>query len=619
MDAAKTDISAFLGVHHPFDLLPADVLAEIAGTVTAVDLAPGTVVMNPGDAVDCLYVVRSGAVETRDPDGQLLARLGEGECFGVRAILRGGVAVNRSDVIEDARLLRLPVAVFDRLRRDHPPFAYHFAAFDGGRLRDSYESTGAPRNLDLLTKRVGALITRGPVTIDAAASVHEAACVMRDQRVSCVLVTEGGALTGILTDRDLRGRVVAERLDYATPVARVMTHGPHRVQASDHAFDALLLMTRHNIHHLPVMDGDAVTGCLTGSALVDSHTTSPLFLARNIHTCTTAEELRAVILRVPDLVHEMADWGGTARGIGRVVTTLTDATTLRLLHLAEQRLGPPPVPYVWMAAGSQARQEQTALSDQDNCLILSDDFREAEHGAYFRDLSRFVCDGLNTCGYIHCPGEMMAMTDQWRQPLAVWKEYFRRWIEEPEPRALMLSSVFFDLRPVHGDASLYEDLSTGILEKSRKNRIFQAYMARNALSHQPPIGFFRNFVLASGGDHRNALDLKHTGVVPIVDLARVYALAGGVKAVNTFERLTAATSARTLSKEGSLDLIDALEYISLTRLRHQARLIREGRKADNFLEPDELSSFERSHLKAAFTVVKTMQASMAATYQLGRF
>ncbi|MGQ9370500.1 putative nucleotidyltransferase substrate binding domain-containing protein [Azospirillum sp. ST 5-10] len=619
MDAAQAETGAFLRQHHPFDLLPAEVLAEVAAAASAVDLPRGTVVARPGDAVDSLSIVRSGAVEQRDPDGRLLARLDEGDCFGVRAILRGGVAVNRSDVVEDTRLLRLPAALFDRLRRDHPPFAYFFAAFDGGRLRDSVQAAAPPRNLDLLTKRVGALLSRGPVCVTADTTVDAAARRMREEGVSSVLVTENGTLAGILTDRDLRGRVVAERLPYDTPVAAVMSRSPHRVQAADQAFDALALMTRHNIHHLPVMDGERVAGCLSGSALVESHTTSPVYLARKIHECATAADLRAVIGRVPDLVHEMADWGGSARGIGRVVTTLTDAVTVRLLRLAEESLGSPPVPYVWLAAGSQARQEQTALSDQDNCMILSDAYRPEEHGAYFGELSRRVCDGLDTCGYIHCPGGMMAMTDQWRQPLAAWREYFRRWIEEPEPRALMLSSVFFDLRPVHGEAALHEELAAGVLEKSRKNRIFQAYMARNALSHQPPLGFFRTFVLSSGGDRGHALDLKHTGVVPIVDLARVYALAAGVRAVNTFDRLAAAAAARTLSKEGALDLTDALEYIALTRLRHQAGMIREGRKADNFLRPEELSSFERNHLKSAFTLVKTMQASMAAAYQLGRF
>ncbi len=612
------EIRRFLSVHHPFDLLPGDVLAAVAAQVSKVGFDREAVIIEPGDAVAAFYVVRRGAIETRSPGGQLLARLGEGECFGIRGLLGGGRAVNRSQALEDTLLYELPKTVFERLRREQPAFAYFVAAFDGGRFRDSMDGAGT-KSLDLLEKRVGDLISRAPVMVAADTEIRGAARRMRDEKVSCVMVGDERRLLGILTDRDLRNRVVAEELAGDAPVSAVMTPEPYRLQADDMAFDALLLMSRHNIHHLPVMRGDAVVGCLTSTTLIQSHSTSPLYIARNIHGCQSAAALREVVAGVPRLVGQMADMGATAHSIGHVVTTLTDAVTVRLLQLAEAELGPPPVPYAWMAAGSQAREEQTALSDQDNCVILHDSYDPAVHGAYFEKLSATVCAGLDTCGYVYCPGEMMAMTAKWRQPLRTWKEYFRRWIEEPDPKALMLSCVFFDLKPVHGDASLFEELQGLILEKTRKNRIFLAYMARNAMSHQPPIGFFRNLVLIHGGEHDHTLDLKHSGVVPIVDLARVYALASGLPHVNTRDRLLAACEAKGISRDGALDLADALEFVALTRLRHQARQIREGRKADNYLSPEELSGFERSHLKTAFSVVKTMQASMANAYQLGRF
>lgn len=617
----SSDIRNFLSRHHPFDLLPPGALGEVASAVTVAEVPRGTLLMRPGEPANTLFVVRRGAVETRTVEGQLLARLGEGDVFGVRAILRGGKAVNRSEAIEDSRLYCLPAAVFQKLRAEHPTFAYFFATIDGSRPKDPSDGPFGTRSLDVLTRRVGDLLARGAVTLDAASTVADAARLMRRERVSSVLVTEAGRLAGIFTDRDLRSRVVAEELPYATPVADAMTPNPLRVRASDQAFDALLMMSRHNIHHLPVVadDGEALKGCLTGSALIESHTASPLFVARGIHGCGSVEELRDIVATIPGLVNRMAEAGGTAEAIGRVTAILTDAVTTRLIALAEAALGPPPVPYAWLAAGSQGRQEQTALSDQDNALLLDDSFSAAVHGTYFENLARTVCDGLNACGYVYCPGEMMAMNANWRLTLSQWKETFRRWIDQPEPKALMLLSVFFDLRPVHGPADLFDVLQTTILERTAKNRIFQAHMARNALTHEPPIGFFRNFVLVRGGDHHHTLDLKHRGVAPIIDLARVYALAAGVRPVNTFDRLAAAADAGTLSRDGVQDLTDALEFVALTRLRHQARMIREGQKADNFLAPEELSGFERNHLKAAFAVVKTMQGSMANTYQAGRF
>ncbi|ALJ35906.1 cyclic nucleotide-binding/CBS domain-containing protein [Azospirillum brasilense] len=619
MNAEPTDFHDFLGRHHPFDLLPPDALAEVSGNLTVRDIPRGTVVMTPGEPANTLYIVCFGAVETRSPDGDLLARLGEGECFGVRAILRGGITVNRTETIEDTRLLLMPSEMFVRLRRNHLPFAYHFAAFEGGRFQDAGNVVAETRGSDLLNKRVGNLLIRGPVTVPTDTPIRDAALTMRNERVSCVMITDGGALVGILTDRDLRNRVVAEGLSIDATVERVMTRDPLRISVTDYALDALMLMSRHNIHHVPVMRDGAVTGCLTATSVIESHTASPVFLARNVHNAESPQRVQEAMQRLPGLVHQLTESGATAHSIGHIVSALTDAVTVRLLRLAEESLGPPPVPYAWLAAGSQARQEQTALSDQDNCLLLHDSYHEQEHGAYFKALADAVCHGLNACGYVYCPGGMMAMNLQWRKPLSVWKSCFRRWIEEPEPKALMLSCVFFDLRHVHGDPGLLNELHDFVLEKTKSNRIFQTYMAGNAVSRHPPIGFFRNLVLIHGGEHDRTLDLKHNGVVPIVDIARLYALAAGSPAVNTADRLQAAAAAQALNQKTAVDLMGALEFIGITRLRHQARMAREGKPTDNFLSPVELSGFEKGHLKSAFFVVKTMQAAIASTYQLGRF
>jgi CBS domain-containing protein len=618
MTAEVQEVRDFLAAHHPFDLLPHDILSDVAKAFEISYARRGSIIMKPGDTVSMLYVVRTGAAETRDPDGHLLARLTEGECFGVRALLRGGTAVNRIEIIEDSLLYLLPAPLFEKLRANHPSFSFFFAAFDGGRIGDAMKVNA--KDVDFLSKQVDDLLARPPVTCTPDMTVQQAARKMRDEKVSCLLVVdEGGGLSGILTDRDLRGRVVAEGLDYATPVSTIMTSRPYCVDSSEFVFDAMLLMSRFNVHHLPVMKGNAVAGCLTTSTVVDSQSVSPLYMAKKLHGATEVAVMKAVISQVPALVESLASQGANTHGIGHVVTTLTDAVAVRLMSLGEAKFGPPPVPYAWLAAGSQARQEQTAVSDQDNCVILHNDYDPAAHGEYFDQLMQFVSDGLNECGFVYCPGEMMATTPKWRQPIAVWADYFRRWIEEPEPKALMLSSVFFDLRLIHGDASLFNGLHESILEKCRKNRIFQAHMASNALSHRPPLGFFRNLVLIHGGEHDHTMDLKHNGLVPIVDLARVYALAGGISAVNTFERLEAAREAKVLSNDGADDLRDAFEFISMIRLRHQAARIRAGSTADNYVAPEELSSFDRSHLKSAFTVVKTMQSALATTFQLGRF
>jgi len=481
----------------------------------------------------------------------------------------------------------------------------------------------ADPHLNLMRTPVRSLIKRAPITMPPATPIRAAAQLMREQRVSSVLLVEDGHLFGLVTDRDLRNRAVAEGLDTARPVIDIATVAPMTMQITQPGFEALLMMARHNIHHVPVMDGDAVAGMITATDVTEQHSTSAVFLAGDIHKQTTLDGLVACAAKVRGLQKHLAAAGASAYATGHIVTAITDALTTRLLQLGEAQLGPAPVDYAWVAAGSQARSEQTAKSDQDNCMVLDDAYDEAAHGAYFKALSTYVCDGLNACGYVYCPGEMMAMTDKWRQPRRVWAEYFRKWVDTPEPMALMLTCVFFDVRTVAGHAALLDGLRADVLRRTKDAKLFLAHMVGNALTHQPPVGLmggmfgglFGGLSTIRSGEHKGTIDLKHNGIVPVIDLARVYALAAGHDAVNTHDRLAHAAESGEISLQSVRDLRDALEFLSALRIRHQARQIAAGQPADNYLRPDELSNFEREQLKDAFGVVKQLQEVLGQRYQ----
>jgi CBS domain-containing protein len=229
---------------------------------------------------------------------------------------------------------------------------------------------------------------------------------------------------------------------------------------------------------------------------------------------------------------------------------------------------------------------------------------------YFAELAKFVSDGLDTCGYFYCPGDMMATNPRWCQPIKTWRSYFTGWIDKPDPEAQMLASVMFDLRPIGGSEHLFEDLQETTLEAASKNSIFVAHMVSNSLKHQPPLGLLRGLATIRSGEHKNELDMKHNGVVPIVDLGRIYALQGQLTEVNTRARLEAAQEANVLSDSGARDLLDAYDMIAEERLHHQAAQIKAGEKPDNYLAPANLSDFERSHLRDAFVVVKSLQSAI---------
>jgi CBS domain-containing protein len=358
-------------------------------------------------------------------------------------------------------------------------------------------------------------------------------------------------------------------------------------------------------------------GVLTASDLMRQQSTSPVDLARNIHRQTTLVGLAGIGQRVKALQNHLSAANASAYQTGHIITAITDALTCRLIALTEAELGPPPVPYVWVAAGSQGRCEQTAKSDQDNCMVLDDAYVPSLHGDYFKILARRVCDGLAACGYVHCPGEMMAMNDTWRQPLSIWHQYFQRWTENPEPKALMLITVFFDLRAVHGEIELLDALRRDVLAHTPQKSLFLAYVVNNAQRQRPPLNLFGQIASSHSGAHAGTVDLKNHAITPIVDLARICALESGLLEVNTCDRIEKASKLGELSEPSSRDLRDAFEFVSRLRIAHQTLCMQRGLEPDNHLHLHELSNFERDHLRDAFSVVQSLQDVWAQRYPSG--
>ena len=593
-------IRTFLESVHPYDTLPQDELARVAGSFGRSQVPAGTPIYAIGETLAGLYLVESGSVEILDRNGALVSLLGRRNSFGERGLLRDGLAVTSARAAEDTDLLSLPVGEFRRLIAQFPSFERFFNRSRGAE----------PRVNDLTTRKVADFLTRDPLGCAVSTTVAEAARIMRDMRVSSLGVTAAdGRLVGVVTTRDLTAKVLAEGRDPATPVAEVMTPDPVTLPPSALGSDILHLMLERRIGHLPITENGRFVGMVTQTDLTRLQALSSAVLIRDIAGAEGIAEMADATRRIPQLLVQLVGGNHPHEVTTRLVTDIADAVTRRLLAMAEADLGAPPVPYLWLACGSQGRQEQTGVSDQDNCLMLDDRVSAADMD-YFARLARFVCDGLNACGYVYCPGDMMATNPRWCQPVSRWRDYFRGWIAKPDPEAQMLASVMFDLRPIGGAAGLFTEIQAGTLEAASKNSIFVAHMVANSLKHTPPLGLIRGFATIRSGEYRNHIDLKHSGVVPVTDLGRVYALQGRITAVNTRARLAAATEAGVISATGGRDLMEAYDLIAETRLSHQARRVRNGERPDNFLAPADLSDFERSHLRDAFVVVRTMQSAV---------
>lgn len=615
LDVELREIRDFLAAHAPFDELPPEVLSALPARLAVEYFRRGSLLLGLRAEPAEVLVVRSGAVEARDADGVLVERGDAGTWVGADALVSEQPSELEVTALEDTLVLVLPADVLRELRA-HEAVARHVAPGHGDRLQRAVAQQQASLVGDaVLRTTVGDLLRRAPVTVPRDATVRQAAEAMAAQRVSSLLVMDGGRLAGILTDRDLRTRVLAAGRDPGSSASDVMTPDPVTVTADSLALEVLLQMVERNIHHLPVLDGHRVAGMVTATDLLRLQHANPVYLVGDLGKADDPAQLAALGRRLGPVVEGLVAQDASAEDIGRVVTMVGDATERRLIELAEERYGAAPVPYAWMTLGSRARHEQSLLSDQDHALVLHDD-AAAEHAAYFSDLAQFVSDGLLAAGHPLCRGDVMATNPRWRQPLAQWRRTFAGWLGRPEPEAVLRASIFFDLRHLHGDPGLTGALREQVVAAAPSARLFLLHLAKDATVQHPPLGFFRGLVVEKAGEHRDTLDIKRGGAGIVVKLARLHALSVGSPATNSRVRLADAVRAGDLSSAAGADLRDAWEYISYVRLRHQAAQMREGERPDNHVRPGDLSSFEKRHLREAFAVVRSAQQALAVRFPL---
>ncbi len=623
MQDEQLEILEFLRSRPPFEGLAEEMLHRLATSVDVRYCKADTRIIEFGDEAQWWFIVRSGAVEVQRRNGTLYNRLTEGGYFGEFGLLRNKRVRFPAVAIEDTLLYLVPEAVFPEVFENDEGFADIVEIEDRTRLRHVVSRKEDANQL--MSATVEVLVNREAVLLDVKASAREAAKRMTDEGVSSILIIdEQGAqgdlslLAGILTDRDLRNRLISPGLSYDTPVAEVMTGELVSVEHNQLVFEAMMLMLRYNVHHLPVMRHRRPIGVIALSDIIHYESRNSLFVVGSIFRQSDAEGLAGLLPDVHACFNRMVTEDANSRMIGSAMAAIGRSFKQRLLELAEERLGPPPVPYCFLALGSMARQEQLIVTDQDNALILDDRFEAAKHDAYFAELAAFVSDGLARCGYGYCTGGIMASNPHWRLSLSGWKRTFAQWIDRPTPETLLNANIFFDLDGVWGQTEWADSLRRMVVQKARASPRFLACMARNAMLRTPPLGFFKDFVVESDGRNSRAINLKRRGTAPLADLVRVHALAVGSPSMNSFERLRDIIEAGILPLGRGQDLVDALEFISIVRIRNQAVSLAAGEEPDNSIQPDKLSEFERKSLRDAFLILSNAQKFMKYRYQPGR-
>lgn len=451
-----------------------------------------------------------------------------------------------------------------------------------------------------------------------ASAVEVARRLSREGVGSLVVVDDDGAPAGIVTDRDLRGKVVAEGRDPRTvEAASIMSAPLVTIPGDAFVFEAVLEMTRRHIRHLVVVDGGRAIGVVSSRHVMVFDTTHPVTLARDIGRAAGLDALAGLARRITELVRQLLDDGGSAYDIGQIVAELNDRLVLRVLDLTLDALAaagetPPPVPWCWIALGSEARREQTLRTDQDNALVYADPPEELSESAarFFLRFAERAIAGLVSVGFPPCPGGSMASNPRWCQPLAMWRGYFHDWMTTSSASHVLEASIYFDLRPLAGARELAATLSGVIRGEAPERRGFLGTVARDVVSRPLPLTIFGNVRVPRDGTHPGAVDVKGGGNLQLVGAARLLALQLGLGETNTVDRFRAAGAAGALGALDVGEITDAFQHLMRLRLRHQLEQLERGAVPDNLVAPDALSHADALLFRDALQTVRKVQTAV---------
>ncbi|WP_445780108.1 DUF294 nucleotidyltransferase-like domain-containing protein [Shewanella sp.] len=604
------NILSFISQIDPFDKIDKAELRALCTHVKISYLGKGERVdLAEEDKEKSLYIVRTGSMEQRKTDGVLRARLGPEDLFGF-TFLNSNVNDNEgyyATAIENTLLYLIPHSALQTLFKHSPHIAEHFASQAQVRLKSALDVVWSSKEKGLFLRRVGDIATGRIAIVTADMSIQQVAHEMRNVlRTSCAVIYKDDNIVGLITDRDMTKRVIADGVAVDRPIEDVMTLSPHIIKPDDLVLHAASLMMQHNIRNLPVVKDNKVIGLLTTTHLVQNHRMQAIFLIDKIKYAGSTSVLASFTPERQAIFEALVEGKVAPETIGKVMTMIMDAYNRRLIQIAIDKLGPPPCEFSWIVAGSHARNEVHMLSDQDNAIVLADNATDNDK-IYFKHLANLVTHGLASCHYPLCSGNYMASTPKWCQSLSIWKAYYKKWVANPEYECLLNISVFLEIRTIYGNADYETELRNALHSNIKNNREFLSSLVKDAVNTNPPLGIFNKLVLEKSGENKKTLDVKKYAINLIIDLVRIYGLAVECDLSATDERFKAANEKGMLSDDAFKNIIGAYKFILSFRFNHQLVALKQGEEPDNNINPDHFGSFERKHLKDAFRIIADLQ------------
>jgi len=473
-------------------------------------------------------------------------------------------------------------------------------------------------DLNTLFLPVGSYCRRTVITGRPDDRLVDCAVTMQLQGISSLVICQDGAAEGILTDRDLRNKVVAIGLDPATCLVKdVMSSPLITIGEGEFLFEALHLLTKQRIHRLVVTDRQGkLAGIITLTDILKIQSSSPQNLIREIEEASAVEELKTLHQRVQELVGFLLGTGVRIRDLVRLIAYLNDRILLRLIHLLRSgQFSQLPDSFAFVVLGSEGRGEQTLTTDQDNALIYGDGINPAEL-SLLKDFSQQLIDSLIAIGVPSCPGGIMAKNDKWRRSLDQWRSVLDQWFTVSTPENILNVSMFADLRFLSGDNSLEQELQEYVRRQLVGHQAFLGNMTANLLRFKVPLGWFGR-IKTEKGAHAGKVDIKKAGIFAITEGVKILSLAEGIQEKGTLQRMDRLVAEGRLDRPLAADLAAAFDSLVYLRLRAQVDAISAGRQPDNMITLDLLNRLEQKQLRTALEVVRSFQGLLERRFRPG--
>jgi CBS domain-containing protein len=611
-----------LRAHAPFSSMAETDMAWLAERLSVAYFPQeATLLEAGGQPLDTLFIVKQGMVEGEAPEqaGGRLLQLSSGEMFPLGALLAGRAAANRYIAAADTFCYRLSAADFQTLLGRSRAFSDFCTRRIASLLEQSQRAVQSDYALaqddeTRFSRPVRSLIRQSPLMVKPDTPLAEALTAMDEARVGSILVSDGEAAPlGILTLKDVLKRVTLAGIPLSTPISTVMTADPATLEGAAPVSDALLLMARRGIHHVPLVEGGWPIGVISEKDVFTLRRLSMQGITGATARANDPASLPALAQDIGALAHNLLAQGMHAENLTAILSSLNDRLTRRVIELECHAAPLPDVQWCWLALGSEGRMEQTLATDQDNALIYQS--ATADERATLLAFARRVNQRLAECGFPLCKGGIMAGNPKWCLSVEEWRATFANWIHRSDAPALLHASIFFDFRPLYGANGLGDELREWLNGSIKDNRLFLKRMVENALANRPPLGLVRDFVVASGGAQAHTLDLKINGITPFVDAARIFALYAGVSETGTAARLRAAARAWKMAPDEIEAWVAAFHFIQLLRLRHQHLAQTRGEAVGNRIDPEQLNALDRRILKEAFRQARKLQAVMGRYFE----